>query len=245
MNKTIETITNHRSIRKYTEQELEPEQLTAILEAARAMPTSVHGQQLSIIVVKDVERKQKISELAGNQVWIAQAPVFLVFVMDMNKTAKAGEKTGLKQVVHESAEGVLVSSFDAGLAMGAAIVAAESLGLGIVPIGAIRQNPQEMIDLLHLPENTFPVAGLVVGHPVDNSAQKPRMEAKGFIHKETYNDKAVTEAVREFDGTMAEYYRNRGDKDSDWSSQISSLYKSAYYPKVYPILKSQGFLMNK
>ncbi|MDC7239328.1 MAG: NADPH-dependent oxidoreductase [Spirochaetales bacterium] len=245
MNKTIETINNHRSIRQYTKQDVDEEQLTAILEAARSMPTSIHGQQLSIIVVKDSKRKQKISELAGNQVWVAQAPVFLVFVMDMNKTAKAGEITGLKQVLHESAEGVLVSSFDAGLAMGAAIIAAESLDLGIVPIGGIRRNPQEMIDLLELPEKTFPVAGLVVGHPADLSARKPRMSEKGFIHTETYDDGAVKDAVREFDETMAEYYRNRGDKESNWSSRVSGLYQSVYYPKVYPVLKSQDFLLDK
>ena len=126
------------------------------------MPTPIHGQQLSIIVVKDSKRKQKFSELAGNHVWVAQAPFFLVFVMDMNKTAKAGEIAGLTQVLHESAEVVLVSSFEAGLAMRAAIIAAESLDLGTVPIGGIRKNPQEMIDLLELPEKTFPVAGLVV-----------------------------------------------------------------------------------
>lgn len=48
----------------------------------------------------------------------------------------------------------MVSSVDAGLSMQNVITAAESLGLGIVPIGGIRKSPDEIIDLLQLPEYT-------------------------------------------------------------------------------------------
>ncbi|WP_019555036.1 nitroreductase family protein [Propionispira raffinosivorans] len=58
------------------------------------------------------------------------------------------------------------------LPWGAAIVVAESMGLGIVPIGAVRRNPEKMIHLLNFPERTFPVAWLIVGYPKNNSAQK-------------------------------------------------------------------------
>lgn len=245
MNQTIRTIQDHRSIRQYSDEAVSDEQLQAILKAVHAMPTSIHAQQVSVIVVRDQGKRDTISQLAGNQGWIAQAPVFLVFVMDMNKTAKAGDKTGHKQLIHESSEGLLVSSFDAGIAMGAAIVAAESLDLGIVPIGGIRRNPQEIIDLLQLPKNTFPVAGLVVGHPANRSAQKPRISFDSFAHYEAYDDAAVTNAIDEFDVTMSEYYQQRGDKQGDWSSQVSALYKYVYYPKVHPVLKSQGFLLDK
>ncbi len=90
---------------------------------------------------------------------------------DFYKTGIAGEKNDKPQIIHESIEGTMVGTFDCGLAMGGAIVAAESMGLGIVPIGAIRKNPEEMIRLLDLPERTFPVVGLVVGYPADQSAQ--------------------------------------------------------------------------
>lgn len=245
MNQTIKTIEDHRSIRQYTDKDIDKNELNAILEAAHSMPTSINGQQLSIIVVKDPVSKQKLSEFAGGQPWIAAAPVFLVFVMDMNKTAKAGEIVGKPQVIHESAEGVLVSSFDAGLAMGGAIIAAESLGLGIVPIGGIRNNPQGVIDLLELPKKTFPIAGLVIGHPENRSAKKPRLSIESFAHNEKYNDKAVDSAIEKFDIEIAEYYKERGDKSSNWSSQIAESYKQVYFPKVYPTLKSQDFSLEK
>lgn len=44
----------------------------------------------------------------------------------------------LQQVIHESLEAMVVGAVDAGIILGNLITAAESLGLGIVPIGGIR-----------------------------------------------------------------------------------------------------------
>ncbi|MBP2632277.1 MAG: NADPH-dependent oxidoreductase [Firmicutes bacterium] len=249
MNDTIKLIRHHRSIRKYLEKDVPAEMLEAILESARAMPTSINGQQLSVVVVKDKDKKAKIAELTGNQVWIAQAPAFLVFVADFYKTTIACEKNGMPEIIHESVEGTMVGTFDCGLAMGGAIVAAESMGLGIVPIGAIRRNPEEMIRLLNLPERTFPVAGLVVGYPADSSAKKPRFPLQVFAHKETYQSDAIKQAIDEYDALMADYYSKRGSngdrKETDWSSQVASAYKQVYFPAVYPAMIKQGFKNDK
>ncbi|WP_346354130.1 NADPH-dependent oxidoreductase [Azotosporobacter soli] len=245
MNTTIETIKNHRSIRNYLEREVPDEMLQEILAAARAMPTSINGQQLSIIVVKDKAKKEAMAHLAGDQAWIAQAPVFLIFVADYYKAHLAGEKNGLPEIIHESVEGALVGTFDAGLAMGAAIIAAESMGLGIVPIGAVRRKPNEMIELLELPPYTYPLVGLVVGYPADASAQKPRMPVAALVHQETYDAAAMRDAIDEYDVTMEQYYSIRGDKVSNWSQQIAGTYKQVYFPEVYGSIKRQGFINDK
>lgn len=246
MNDTIKSIQNHRSIRSYLDKDVSEEILDEILTSAQSMPNSINAQQTSVIVVRDTDKKAKISELAGGQPWIAQAPVFLVFVMDFYKTYLAGEKTGNSQVIHESVEGTMVGTFDAGLAMGASIIAAESLGLGIVPIGGIRKNPEELIKLLDLPEYTYPVAGLVVGYPADNSKKKPRLPFETFKHKDKYNKESLKTAIDKYDEEMAVYLKkiNR-DQEVNWSAQTSGVYKSVYFPKVYPTMKSQGFKNNK
>ena len=48
--------------------------------------------------------------------------------------------------------------------MATLMTAARAFGLGVVPIGGIRRDPQAMIDLLRLPPNTFPVDGVVLGY---------------------------------------------------------------------------------
>ena len=245
MNQTIEIIKNHRSIRNYLDKEVPEAMLEEILQAVQAMPTSINGQQISIIVVKDKEKREQIAKLTGGQSWISQAPVFLVFVADFYKAHLAGEKNGNTEIIHESIEGSLVGTFDAGLAMGAAIIAAESLGLGIVPIGAVRKEPEEMIELLNLPQYTYPLVGLVVGYPVDASAQKPRLPYNAIVHKEIYQKEGLTAMIDQYDETMASYYSERGDKDSNWSKQVANAYKQVYFPKVYPTLKQQGFKNDK
>ncbi|OOM14388.1 NADPH-dependent oxidoreductase [Clostridium saccharobutylicum] len=193
MNNTIDTIKNHRSIRQYLDKEVSDELIDEIVKSAQYMPNSINGQQVTVIVIRDKAKKEKLAELTGNQDYIAKAPVFLVFVMDFYRTYLAGEKTGFKQVIHEDIEGILVGSVDAGIALGASVIAAESLGLGTVPIGGVRKNPEEVIELLGLPKYTFPMVGLVVGYPSDKSHKKPRVPFNSFKHDECYNKTGVSQ----------------------------------------------------
>ncbi len=246
MNKTIEIIKNHRSIRSYLDKDIPQDILNEILESIHSMPSSINGQQISVIVVKDKEKKSKIAELTGGQVWIDKAPVFLVFVADFYKTHLAAEKNGISQVIHESSEGTMVGTFDSGLAMGAAIIAAESFDLGIVPIGGIRREPEEMIKLLNLPKYTFPIAGLCIGYPENNSKQKPRLPKEAFIHFDSYNVDNVEKSIDEYDIVMESYLKEVGrEKEKNWSLNTASIYKQVYFPKVHPTLIKQGFKSDK
>lgn len=246
MNKTIEIIKNHRSIRSYLDKDIPQDILNEILESIHSMPSSINGQQISVIVVKDKEKKSKIAELTGGQVWIDKAPVFLVFVADFYKTHLASEKNGISQVIHESSEGTMVGTFDSGLAMGAAIIAAESFDLGIVPIGGIRREPEEMIELLNLPKYTFPVAGLCIGYPENKSKQKPRLPKEAFIHFDSYNVDNVEKSIDKYDLVMESYLKEIGrEKEKNWSLNTANIYKQVYFPKVHPTLIKQGFKNDK
>jgi FMN reductase [NAD(P)H] len=245
MNDVIRTLTQHRSIRSYTSQEVTDEQLDHIFRAIQAAPNSINGQQVTVIVVKDKERKRKLSQLVGNQVWVDQAPVFLVFCLDFYRAKLAAEINGEQLAITNSMESIIVGATDVGIALANAAAAAESMGLGIVPIGGIRKNPDEVIKLLELPEYVFPVSGLVIGHPADPSAQKPRLPREAVIHQETYNRDQL-DLIRQYDETMAEYMRQRtgGESDRNWSQTVSSFYNKIYYPKVRPVLDQQGFKYN-
>lgn len=246
MNNVIDSIKNHRSIRKYTNKDVSEEIINEILKSAQAMPSSINSQETSVIVIRDKKKKEKIAELTGGQSYIAEAPVFLVFVLDMYKTYLAGEKTEKKQIVNESFEGLSAGVFDAGLAMGGAIVAAESLGLGIVPIGGVRLNPKEIIKLLELPEYTYPLVGLVVGYPTDTSKQKPRFPLEAFRHDETYNKDKMKGLIDGYDSAMEVYLKEIGrEQEVNWSESTSNIYQYVYYPEVKPTLESQGFKIDK
>jgi len=246
MNKVIESIKDHRSIRQYKSDPVSEQMLNEILLAAQAMPNSVNGQQTSVIVVQDAETKRKIAELAGGQTWIVAAPVFILFVIDFYKTELAAKKNNVEQVIHKSLEGTLAGAVDVGLNMGAAIIAAESLGLGIVPIGGIRRNPRGIIELLNLPEKTFPVAGLVIGHPENRSHKKPRLPFNTFRHDENYKTEGLAEEIDRYDIQMETYLKEVGrEVEVNWSKNTSGMYQRVYFPKVYPVMKEQGFSNNQ
>lgn len=242
MNQVIETMLNHRSIRSYKSDPVPQDYLDAIFDGIQAAPTSINGQQLSVIVIEDTKTKETIAELCGGQPWIAQVPVFLLFVADYHRAKLAAEKTGEVLAITDSLESIMVSSVDVGLAMGNAIGIAESLGLGIVPIGAVRREPQAIIDLLKLPELVFPVAGLCVGYPADLSAKKPRFERDAIFHKEAYNEN-LHDHLDAYDQVMSDYMHERsgGKSKRNWSETTSGFYKTVYFPKVYPTIKDQGF----
>lgn len=246
MNETIRTIQNHRSIRSFLDKEIDEAVIDEILRAAQAMPNSINGQQSSVIVIKGRETKAKIAQLAGGQKWVEDAPVFLLFILDFYKTSLAAEKNGLTQVIHESVEGTMAGTFDAGLAMGAAIISAESLGLGIVPIGGVRKNPAELIKLLNLPPYTYPAVGLAVGYPKDESHKKPRLPFSTFRHDEVYRRQGMVEAIDRYDKEMEEYLNEVGrEKEGNWSKYTSSIYQNVYYPDVFKTMKDQDFFNNK
>jgi len=246
MNETIRIMKNHRSIRKYKDEMIPDEVIDNLIDVAQHAPNSINGQQSTIIVVKDKETKKKISEYAGNQPWIEECPVFFVFVMDFYKTKLACDKNHRIQTITDSVESIMVGSVDIGLGMQNVITAAESLGLGTVCIGGIRNNPSEMIKILDLPEYTYPVVGLCLGYPADNSALKPRMGKESYCHKEKYNKEVLTSAIDAYDEVISKYLAEGGrEQKVNWSSSTSNAYQNVYFPKVYPTLKEQGFKNEK
>jgi FMN reductase [NAD(P)H] len=246
MNETIRTIQDHRSIRSFLDKDIDDAAIDEILKAAQAMPNSINGQQSSVIVIKGKEKKAKIAQLAGGQKWVEDAPVFLLFILDFYKTDLAAEKNGLTQVIHESVEGTMAGTFDAGLSMGAAIIAAESMGLGIVPIGGVRKNPGELIKLLNLPPYTYPAVGLAVGYPKDKSHKKPRLPFSTFRHDEEYHKEGMEEVIDRYDMEMEEYLKEAGrEQEGNWSKYTSGIYQNVYYPDVYQTMKDQKFLNDK
>jgi FMN reductase [NAD(P)H] len=245
MNETLRIQQAHRSIRSYKTDPVSDEMLEQIIAAAHQAPTSMNAQEISLVVVRDPVRKASIAELAGGQAWIAQAPVFIVVVIDFRKTAMGMKKAGLEQIIHESMEGFGVAAVDAGIVLGTLITAAESLGLGIVPIGGIRRNPQEMIDRLNLPPLTFPMVGLCIGHIDKKAPQKPRLDIKTFRHDERYDSSDYGAAIDAYDSTLMAYWKESGRTDGQpWSSNLGP-FKSVYYPKVRPVAADQGLLNDK
>ncbi|WP_293765108.1 NADPH-dependent oxidoreductase [uncultured Aquitalea sp.] len=242
MNPTLDLMQQHRSSRSYLDKPVPADVLNAVLDAAWRGPTSINGQQVSLVVVQDPTRRAEIARIAGGQPWIAQAPVFVTVVVDFHKTAVGARLAGEEQVIHDSVEGFAVGAVDAGIALGNLMTAARAAGLGVVPIGGIRRDPQAMINLLALPPLTFPIAGVALGYVDQDSSVKPRLPRDSFVHAEAYQTAGLEERIQQYDQQLAAYWQDIGRAEGQpWSANVAQFYRSVYFPQVAPVAREQGF----
>ncbi|RUR29497.1 oxygen-insensitive NADPH nitroreductase [Vreelandella andesensis] len=242
MNDVIKLLQSHRSIRKFTDQEIPRELLLSLIKAGQAAATSSHVQAYTVINVKDSANREKIAEYAGGQGYVASSAVFLVFCADMKRPTEASERTGAN-VERGMTEQLLVATVDTALMAQNVAVAAESEGLGICYIGGIRNNPQAISELLHLPDHVYPVFGMCLGYPAHNPEVKPRLPVEAILKEDVYCDD--TEQVEAFDSTMQAYYqaRSTGNKTTDWSHNLTPLFDSKLRPHMRDFLVKRGFEM--
>ncbi|MCG1010542.1 NADPH-dependent oxidoreductase [Salinicoccus sp. ID82-1] len=242
MNEVIETLQSHRSIRSYTDQPVSDKQLDEIIESVQASPNWINGQQYTIIAVKDKARKKQLAELCGNQKHIEEAPVFLIFCADYYRTAIASEMEGTPLNITNDIDSLIVGATDVGIALGTAVVAAESMGLGTVAIGGIRRQSGEVIDMLELPEYVIPVSGLCIGHPDEDVDQKPRLPKEAVYHEERYKHD-LKPLLEKYNDTYKQYLQERtsNNRIGTWTGFVSTFFSKPYYLGIDEMLNRQKF----
>ncbi|MEW4371157.1 oxygen-insensitive NADPH nitroreductase [Paenibacillus kandeliae] len=244
MNETINLLMNHRSIRSYKPDAVTDEQLEAIVAAGQMASSSSNVQAYSVIAVRDPERKSKLAELAGNQRYIDECPVFLVWCADLYRLEHAVQEHLPEQESYvDAVENFIVATADVTLAAQNAAVAAESLGLGVVYIGGIRTKIEEVSELLGLPELTYPIYGMCLGYPNQEPGIRPRLPLKAVLHHESYQTDTTLEAVKEYDETMVNYLSERtgGAKTEPWSKLMAQKIATPSRMQLKEFLEKKGF----
>lgn len=194
----------HVSVRSFTTAPVTPEMEEALLQTAIRSPTSSNLHSYSIISVRNPETKERISALSGNQEHIRTCGLFLVFCADLYRLSRQGERRGYPY--HgDTTEALLIATVDTALVADRALIAAQALGLGGVMVGAIRNNPQEIADILGLPKLVYAVMGMSLGHPAKTLPVKPRLPLSGLWHQERYTEATLDAAISAYDRDVAAY----------------------------------------
>jgi nitroreductase len=226
-NATLATLLSHRSVRAYTDQPVSPDAIAALVAAAQSASTSSNLQMWSVVAVQDPARRARLAELVGGQRHVAAAPLFLVWLADLSRNARIGERAGAPLEALPYAECFVLGIVDAALAAQNAAVAAESLGLGVVYIGGIRNRPAEVAAELGLPPQVMAVFGLCVGHPDPAVATdvKPRLPAAAVLHHERYDATGDAAAVAAYDARLEAFQRGQGMAPVGWARSVLSRLK--------------------
>lgn len=244
MNAIIEQLQNRKSIRHFTGESISEEDLQLIFRTAQRAPTSVNGQQISLIYTRDKEKIKQISDLCG-QVHIGTADVFVGIVIDFNRTNAIVESVGKKHIIEQSAEGIMVGAVDAGIMLSFLQTAAEALGYGTTSIGAVRGKSDEMIKFFNLPSKTFLAVGCTIGIPTKSAKDaplKPRVALESFAMQDTYDSDKVRNGALAYEQTLKAFRDTTGSGSMPtYAALTASYYADIYYRKTGKVLMAQGF----
>ncbi|MDO4896439.1 MAG: oxygen-insensitive NADPH nitroreductase [Moraxella sp.] len=251
---TLETLLNHRSVRKYTGEPISDEMLTAILEAGRAVSTSSYLQAVSVIRVVDKAKRVALRQISCDMTadeydkatadgkrlghgYVESCAEYLVFCAD------AYRHHALADVNTDWTEVLLIGAIDTALMAQNMLATAESLGLGGVYIGSLRNDIKRAGDILGLPKHVIPLFGLCLGHPdwgsKINQSQRPRLPLDVIVSTDTYQTPS-DEVLSVYNDEVKAYYGTRG-LELDWKAQIADTFGGDVRPFMLEYLQSQGF----
>jgi len=221
-NATIAGLLDHRSVRGYKPDPLPAGTLETMIAAGQSAATSSNMQWWSAVAVTDPAKKKVLAEIAGNQKHIEQCPLFIAWVADMsrNQHISTMEKTSFEAMPW--LETFMVACIDTALAAQNAVVAAQSLGLSSVYIGAMRNNPERVHKLLGLPRQAFALFGLCIGYAAEaaNGQVKPRLPQAMVLHRERYDASDADAQRRVYDAEMAKFSARHELQAATWTQRV-------------------------
>ena len=172
----MKAIRERRSIRRFTAQDIESETLTQIFTAASWAPSWGNSQCWEVIVVRDPKVKKHLSEILSPKNpatrTVANAPVVLAIC---GQVQKAGWYSGRQVTRFED-----WLMYDLGLISQNICLAAHSLGLGSVIVGAFDHSLAE--ELLQIPAGYALVSLIPLGYPDHAPSPPPRRAVADFVH---------------------------------------------------------------
>jgi nitroreductase len=179
----MQAIKERRSVRHYKSDPVKPEDLQAILEAARQAPSWANTQCWKFIVVRDPATKAKLAGALnpGNPATaaITEAPIVIAACAEIGKS---GFKRG--EVMTDKGDWFM---FDAGIAMQNMALAAYSLGLGTVHVALV--DAKKAAEVLGLPPGIVFVEMMPLGHPNEQPRVIPRKDLSEIVFYEKYGQR--------------------------------------------------------
>ena len=218
-NEVIAGLLAHRTVRAFRPDPLPAGALEALVAAAQSAPSSSNLQTWSVVAVEDEAAKRRLSEVARGQRHVVEAPLVLVWLADLSRLGALGRDRDAPTEGLDYLEMLMVGVVDAALAAQNATVALESLGLGSVYIGALRNDPEAVAELLGLPPNVLAVFGHCVGWPDPQrpAAVKPRLPQDVVLHRGRYDPSLAQGPIAAYDAAMTAFQAGQRMPEVGWS----------------------------
>jgi nitroreductase len=248
----VQTILQHRSVRKYKSEPIPDKILSEILQCAIRGANTGNMQVYSIIVTRDAHIREQLWEQHFKQNMVKQAPVILTFCADFNRFNKWCEQRNAKPG-YDNFLSFFTASVDAVIAAQNASLAAEANGLGTCYLGTVNYTADKIAEILNLPKGVVPVAVLAVGYPDENSELTPRLPEEAVVHYEKYRDFSPEDIDRIYSETEnSDFTKNLIEENK--TGNLAQIFTEKRYTKtnnvlfskiLLDVLTKQGFMNNK
>lgn len=183
----MKNLLTRRTIRKYADKEVDQQLLNRLMQEAARTQTMGNLQLYSVVVTRSNEMKRKLAPAHFGQPMVTEAPVVLTVCADFNRTS-FWAKCRNAEPGYDNFLSFLNAATDALLYTQTLCNLMDEEGLGYCYLGTTVYQPQQIIDILHLPKLTMPVATLTVGWPAEEPPLSDRLPLESFVHQERYND---------------------------------------------------------
>lgn len=268
----IDSMLTRYTDRSFTSEPIQPGVLELCLSAAQCSPSSGWLETRSILKITSIADKEKIVKSAENTIFkndhhngiaIKTAPVTLLWLADLSRLETIIEKYQVDRNIDsqikgelETAEYHLKAIIDTTIAAQTFAICAESLGLGVMYCGALRQLPYSFWqEEFNLPKHVLPIFGMVVGNPTTNKNDtisrvriKPRLGTTITVHENRYMpiNKDVIEEYNSFHREFRSKKRYAAESEAagtgDYINTITERIKPAPSKEcVSDNLKQAGF----
>ncbi len=237
-----------RTIRQYQEKDVSPEVLNELMEIACRASTVGNMQTYSVVVTRDAAMKERLAPAHFNQPMVKKAPVVLTFCVDLNRFSKWCKQRQASPG-YSNLQWFVTGAIDALLVAQTFCVAAEERGLGICYLGTTTYNPDQLIDVLNLPELVFPITTITLGWPDEMPEQVDRLPLEAILHQETYHDYSKDDIDRLY-AYKESLPENKKFVEENAKETLAQVFTDIRYKKadnehfsdvLWKMLKKQGF----
>jgi nitroreductase len=171
----FETVVKRRRMcREYPEKEVPQEKLDRILDLASRYPSAGHTEPQEFVVVRDQRVKEDLAHAALDQMFVAQAPMVLVVVSDVRRSARRYGERG----VH------FFSIIDGAFVAMLILLAVVDEGLGACFVGSFHD--EEVQEVLSLPPDVRPIGIIPIGYCAEGPRKFPRRSRVQIVHLDRY-----------------------------------------------------------
>ena len=201
-------IMKRRSARNFRDKEIPEKVIEQLVDAANNAPSGGNIQPISIILVQEAEARKELARMVGDQPWVKNATLSMIFCIDFNRLKKWASMSDTEYKGEKALHSFLIAYADLMCSAQNVVILAESHGLGSVYIGTILDAIDPARGYFNIPKYVLPMMVLSIGYPKSVPKRIPKLKREVMVHREKYRILSDEEIKKAFEDKYGDFDEN-------------------------------------